>query len=133
MKITGLIFILYTVLNSINIVNSQPTVSYKESTNMSVPKEYINVHNPPRPPAPISITIPNFIPSPIPTHPPPPCCNYPPPSSHRIPIPYRVPPPSPQITNDHANANAPAPPSPTPPSPAPINSIYLTPTCQNMF
>jgi hypothetical protein len=126
MKITGLLFILYTILNSINIVNSQPSISYKESTNMSLPKEYINVHNPPHPPGPISITIP----SPIPTHPPPPCCNYPPPLSHRIPIPYRVPPPSPQITNDPANANAIAIAND---SPAPINSIYLTPTCQNMF
>jgi|LakMenE18May11ns_1017448.scaffolds.fasta_scaffold9843614_2 hypothetical protein len=131
MKFTGFVFILYTVLNSINIVNSQPTISYKESTNMSLPKEYIHVHNTPRPPAPISITIP----SPIPTHPPPPCCNYPPP-------------PSPQITNEPAiaNVNAPVPNDPVPnahvpnapvpnapASPAPINSIYLTPTCQNMF
>ena len=120
MKFTGFVFILYTVLNSINIVNSQPTISYKESTNMSLPKEYIHVHNPPHPPAPISITIPSPIPSPIPTHTPPPCCNY-------------HPPPSPQIINipSPANDNAPVPRAPA--SPAPINSIYLTPTCQNMF
>ena len=129
MKFKGIVFILYTALNSINIVNSQPTISYKESTNMTLPKEYINGNNPLHPSSPISIIIPNFVPSPIPTHPSPPCCNYPPPSSYLTPSSYSVPPPSPQIINIPSPATA----SPATASPAHINSIYLTPTCQNMF
>ena len=124
MKITGLVFIFYTVLNSINIVDSQPTISYKESNNMSLPKEYINDHNPPRPPAPISTTIHSFIPSPIPTHLHP-CCNYPPPSPQIINIPSSAP--------GAPATESPASGAPASGAPAPINSIYVTPTCQNMF
>lgn len=56
MKNTELLFIFYSLLNSIN---SQPTISYKESINMSLSKEYINIHNPHHPPSPSYITTPD--------------------------------------------------------------------------
>lgn len=119
MKFTGLLIIFNSVLNLINIVNSQPSTSYKESINVSMPKEYINIHNPPHSPSPISITIPTL----IPPQPFTPYSNYHPPSLHLNSNPSHVPPPSPQIININDNG------SPSPP----INSIYLTPTCQNML
>jgi hypothetical protein len=107
MKITGLVFIFYTILNLNNIVNTQPTISYKESNNVTSSKEYVNNHHPPQPP---HHEAPYPVPTPFPTSITPPCCcNYPPPTTPPL-IAIPIPIPSP-----------------------PINSIYLTPTCQNMF
>jgi hypothetical protein len=104
MKIIQILFIYYTLINT---VNNQST--YKEINSVNSSKEYINLHTPS-------------------SNPPPPCCDYPPPPApqviqqqspiHNVPI-HTVP-----IHNAPIH-NA--------PTPTPINSIYLTPTCQLMF
>ena len=65
MKIIQILFIYYTLINT---VNNQST--YKEINNVNSSKEYINLHTPS---------------SPMPSStPPPPCCDYPPPPAPQV-------------------------------------------------
>lgn len=109
MKIIQILFIYYTLINT---VNNQST--YKEINSVNSSKEYINLHTPS---------------SPMPSStPPPPCCDYPPPPAPQV---------IQQVSPIHIEPihiepihNAPIHIEPTP---TPINSIYLTPTCHLMF
>lgn len=120
MKNIGLIFIFYTLFSSNNNVISQPIAP---SNNITWSKEYINVHNPPHPPGPISYNMPhtdnhNTL-------------------SHISPVSTAL---ITTVATEDDTTYGPVPPStplriPTPnriPTPH-INSIYLTPTCQNMI
>lgn len=118
MKNIGLLLMLYTMLTSNNVVNSQPTISYKKSNNVSSSDEIVNLPIPPPAPSPVSIEL-HQPPSPVYI---PPHVYIPPLTPRRIPSPYPSPPPSPLPQQNTINN-----PSPT------INPNMLTPTCQNMF
>jgi hypothetical protein len=108
MKIIQLLFLYYTIINT---VNSQST--YKEINNVNSSKENIKLHNPP---------------SPMPSSPPPPpCCDYPPPAPQVIQ--QEAPINNAPINNVPIN-NVPI---NNVPIPIPSPPIYLTPTCQFMF
>ena len=103
MKIIGLLFMVYPILTSNNIVNSQTIISYKESNNVTSSKEHINVPQAPAAQAPAAQApaAQAQAPAPVPN---------PPPIPQVMPMPIHIPIPSPFM-----------------------NSNMLSPTCQNMF
>ena len=103
MKIIGLLFMVYSILTSNNIVNSQTIISYKESNNVTSSKEHINVPQAPAAQAPAAQApaAQAQAPAPVPN---------PPPIPQVMPMPIHIPIPSPFM-----------------------NSNMLSPTCQNMF
>jgi hypothetical protein len=106
MKIIGLLFMVYPILTSNNIVNSQTIISYKESNNVTSSKEHINV-----PQAPAAQAQAPAAQAPAAQEP-----------AAQVPVPN--PPPIPQVMPMPIHI----------PIPSPfMNSNMLSPTCQNMF
>ena len=88
MKIIGLLFMVYPILTSNNIVNSQTIISYKESNNVTSSKEHINVPQAPAAQAPAAQAP---VPVPVPN---------PPPIPQLMPMPIHIPIPSPFMNSN---------------------------------
>ena len=89
MKIIGLLFMVYPILTSNNIVNSQTIISYKESNNVTSSKEHINVPQAPAAQAPAAQAPAAQVPVP-----------NPPPIPQVMPMPIHIPIPSPFMNSN---------------------------------